>query len=49
MILQTSDKKPRAYFGGMISAGRLIFEANFALQSGLRLTVKTALNTKITA
>ena len=26
----------------MISAGRLILEANFALQSGFRLTVKTA-------
>ena len=44
-----SDKKPQAYFDGMISAGRLIFEGNFALQSGFPLTVKSALNTEITA
>ena len=39
MILQNSDKKPRAYFDGMISAGRIIFEGNFPLQSGFPLTV----------
>ena len=49
MIFQNSGEKPRAYFDGRISAGRLIFEGNFGLQSGFPLTVKTALNTNITA